>query len=50
MGSFDGELIVAGDTVVVPEDFDRNSWSKVLRTTQYFIKWAWVLALKVLRQ
>ena len=31
MGSFDGERLMPGDTIVVPEDFDRVTWTKVLK-------------------
>jgi polysaccharide biosynthesis/export protein len=31
MGSFDGERLMPGDTVVVPEDFDRTTWMKALK-------------------
>jgi len=31
MGSFDGERILPGDTIVVPEDFERTTWTKVLK-------------------
>ncbi len=31
MGSFDGERLMPGDTIVVPDDFDRVTWTKVLK-------------------
>ena len=31
MGSFDSERLMPGDTIVVPEDFDRVSWTKLLK-------------------
>lgn len=31
MGSFDGERLMPGDTIVVPEDFERTTWTKVLK-------------------
>ena len=31
MGSFDGERVMPGDTIVVPEDFERQTWTKVLK-------------------
>jgi len=31
MGSFDGERLMPGDTIVVPEDFERVSWTKTLK-------------------
>ncbi|MBE0627417.1 MAG: SLBB domain-containing protein [Burkholderiales bacterium] len=31
MSSFDGERIMPGDTIVVPEDFARISWTKTLK-------------------
>ncbi|MFA6312416.1 MAG: SLBB domain-containing protein [Sterolibacterium sp.] len=31
MGSFDGERLMPGDTIVVPEDFERQTWTKVLK-------------------
>jgi protein involved in polysaccharide export with SLBB domain len=31
MGSFDGERLMPGDTIVVPEDFERTSWTKTLK-------------------
>jgi protein involved in polysaccharide export with SLBB domain len=31
IGSFDGERLMPGDTIVVPEDFDRTTWTKVLK-------------------
>ncbi|MSP96795.1 MAG: sugar ABC transporter substrate-binding protein, partial [Betaproteobacteria bacterium] len=30
-GSFDGERLMPGDTIVVPEDFERTTWTKVLK-------------------
>ena len=31
MSSFDGERLMPGNTIVVPEDFERVSWTKVLK-------------------
>jgi len=31
MGSFDGERLMPGDTIVVPEDFERTTWTKTLK-------------------
>jgi protein involved in polysaccharide export with SLBB domain len=31
MSSFNGERLMPGDTVVVPEDFDRTTWMKALK-------------------
>ena len=31
MGSFDGERLMPGDTIVVPEDFDRTTRTKTLK-------------------
>jgi len=31
MGSFDSERLMPGDTIVVPEDFDRTTWTKTLK-------------------
>ena len=31
MSSFDSERLMPGDTIVVPEDFDRVTWTKVLK-------------------
>ena len=31
MGSFDGERVMPGDTIVVPEDFERTTWTKTLK-------------------
>ncbi len=31
MGSLDGERLMPGDTIVVPEDFERTTWTKVLK-------------------
>ncbi len=52
MGSFDGERLMPGDTIVVPEDFERTTWTKVLKD------WGQILyqlglgaaAIKVLQQ
>jgi len=30
-GSLEGERLMPGDTIVVPEDFDRTTWTKVLK-------------------
>ncbi len=31
MGRFDGERLMPGDTIVVPEDFERTTWTKTLK-------------------
>ncbi len=31
IGSFDGERLMPGDTIVVPEDFERTTWTKTLK-------------------
>ena len=31
MGSFDAERLMPGDTIVVPEDFERTTWTKVFK-------------------
>ena len=31
MSSFDSERLMPGDTIVVPEDFERTSWTKTLK-------------------
>ncbi len=31
MGNIDGERLMPGDTIVVPEDFERTTWTKVLK-------------------
>jgi protein involved in polysaccharide export with SLBB domain len=31
MAGFDGERLMPGDTIVVPEDFERTTWTKVLK-------------------
>lgn len=31
MGSFDSERLMPGDAIVVPEDFDRTTWTKTLK-------------------
>ena len=31
MSSFDGERLMPGDTIVVPEDFERTTWTKTLK-------------------
>jgi len=31
IGSFDGERLLPGDTIVVPEDFERITWTKALK-------------------
>ncbi|MBE0621243.1 MAG: SLBB domain-containing protein [Burkholderiales bacterium] len=31
MGSFDSERLMPGDTIVVPEEFDRTTWTKTLK-------------------
>lgn len=30
-GSFDSERLMPGDAIVVPEDFDRTTWTKTLK-------------------
>ena len=52
MGSFDGERLMPGDAIVVPEDFERTTWTKELKD------WSQILyqfglgaaAIKVLQQ
>lgn len=52
IGGFDGEVLMPGDAIVVPEDFDRTTWTKTLKD------WGQILyqfglgaaALKVIRQ
>lgn len=50
-GNFDGQKIVPGDAVVVPEDFDKFSWTRELKDwTQIFYQFALgVAGLKVLK-
>ena len=31
VGSFDSERLMPGDAIVVPEDFDRVTWTKTLK-------------------
>jgi len=31
ISSFHGERLMPGDTIVVPEDFDRTTWTKTLK-------------------
>ncbi|MCX7144328.1 MAG: hypothetical protein NT123_25515, partial [Proteobacteria bacterium] len=31
MAGFEGERLMPGDTIVVPEDFERVTWTKVLK-------------------
>lgn len=52
MGSFDGERLMPGDTIVVPEDFERVTWTKVLKDYgQIFYQLGLgAAAIKVLRQ
>lgn len=52
VGSLEGERLMPGDTIVVPEDFDRTTWTKVLKDWgQIFYQMGLgVAALKVIRQ
>jgi protein involved in polysaccharide export with SLBB domain len=52
MGSFDGERLMPGDTIVVPEDFERTSWTKVLKDygTILYQFGLGAAAIKVLKQ
>jgi len=52
MGDFDTERLMPGDTIVVPEDFARTSWTKTLRDWSQILyqMGLGVAALKVLRQ
>ena len=52
MSSFDGERIMPGDTIVVPEDFERTSWTKVLKDygTILYQFGLGAAAIKVLKQ
>ena len=49
---FEGERLLPGDTIVVPEDVDRTTWTRVLKDwgqTLYQMGLG-VAALKVIRQ
>ena len=52
IGSFDGERLMPGDTIVVPEDFDRTTWTKIFKDyTQILYQFALgAAAFKVIRQ
>ena len=52
VGGFDGERLMPGDTIVVPEDFERTSWTKVFKDWgQIFYQLGLgAAAVKVLRQ
>jgi protein involved in polysaccharide export with SLBB domain len=52
LGSFEGERLMPGDTVVVPDDFDRVTWTKVFKDWgQIFYQFGLgAAALKVLGQ
>jgi protein involved in polysaccharide export with SLBB domain len=52
MGSFDSERLMPGDTIVVPEDFDRTTWMKTLKDwTQILYQFGLgAAALKVLSE
>lgn len=52
LDSFEGERLMAGDTIVVPEDYDRTTWTKILKDYgQIFYQMGLgVAALKVIRQ
>lgn len=51
LGGFEGERLMPGDTIVVPEDFQKFRWTKELKDwTQIFYQFALgVAGLKVLR-
>ncbi len=50
-GSFDNARLMPGDTIVVPEDFERTSWTKVLKDWGQILyqMGLGVAALKVIR-
>ena len=52
MGSFDSERLMPGDTIVVPEDFERTTWTKVLKDygTILYQFGLGAAAIKVLKQ
>lgn len=52
IGSFDGERLMPGDTIVVPEDFERTTWTKVLKDYGQILYQFGLgaAALKVIRQ
>lgn len=52
MGNFDSERIMPGDTIVVPEDFERTTWTKVLKDygTILYQFGLGAAAIKVLKQ
>lgn len=52
LDNFESERLMPGDTIVVPEDFDRTTWTKVLKDYgQIFYQMGLgVAALQVLRQ
>ena len=51
-GSFDGVRLLPGDTVVVPEEIDRVTWTKVLKDYGQILYQFGLgaAALKVIRQ
>lgn len=52
MGGFNSERLMPGDTIVVPEDFERTSWTKVLKDYGQILYQFGLgaAAIKVLRQ
>ena len=52
IGSFDSERVMPGDTIVVPEDFERTTWTKVLKDygTILYQFGLGAAAIKVLKQ
>ena len=52
IGSLDGERLMPGDTIVVPEDFDRTTWTKIIKDyTQILYQFALgAAAYKVISQ
>ena len=52
MAGFEAERLMPGDTIVVPEDFDRVTWTKVLKDygTILYQFGLGAAALKVIKQ
>ena len=52
IGNLDGEYLMPGDTIVVPEDFERTTWTKVLKDYGQILYQFGLgaAALKVIRQ
>jgi protein involved in polysaccharide export with SLBB domain len=52
MSSFEGERLMPGDTIVVPEDFERTTWTKLLKDYGQILYQFGLgaAALKVIRQ